>query len=108
MKLKIVPSKILLLMLGSLGCATTAPQSSTQTWLAARIARAGTHNPCMPNTTTTENCFDDQGLVWSTCAWNTCGLSRPCREVQQRNVAAGSCGEPEWPACRMDDRSSRK
>ena len=93
--------KIWLLLLASVACSATVSLPSTpQTQLAARIEHAGTHDPCVPGEKATSNCLDDDGLVWSACAWNSCGLEKPCREDHQRKVAEGSCGEPDWPACK--------
>lgn len=91
--------KFLLLLLIAVSCAPTIPVSPEQVALWSRISHASTHYPCTPNATTSEACLDDQGLVWSTCAWNTCGISEGCRREHQHVVAAGSCGGPDWPPC---------
>ena len=93
--------KFLVLLLIVVSCARVMPVSSPQTQLASRIEHASTHNRCTPDVGMTMDCMDDQGLVWTACAWNACGLSGTCRETHQRAVADGSCGEPDWPACKL-------
>jgi len=91
--------RILTIFLAVTSCASPTVLSASQVQRAARFDRASTHYPCAPNATTDVACVDDQGIVWSACAWNSCGIGPACREEHQRIVMAGSCGEPEWPAC---------
>jgi len=82
-------------------CGTVPTTKATpESELAARVARASTHVPCVSGEKAAGPCLDDQGNVWSKCAWNSCGVDAECRVASQARVAAGSCGEPEWPACR--------
>ena len=81
------------------GCATAETRSTPQTQLASRIEHASTHNPCPPNQPVSGSCLDDQGLVWSACAWNGCGRDTDCRHHSQEVIASHDCGLPDWPAC---------
>jgi hypothetical protein len=90
---------IVILLIVACGCATAAPPSTPQTQLAARIEHASTHNPCLPGQSVTANCLDDQGLVWTMCAWNSCGFNEECRKWHQTSLVRGNCGPPDWPAC---------
>lgn len=96
MKLKIA------IALALVSCTHAELPSSSDPRLAARIGRASTHNPCTPELPVTSNCLDDQGLVWSICAWNACGIDEQCRKIYQNHQVAQNCGEPEWPACSID------
>lgn len=87
---------LFIVVLAILSCATP---STPQTQLASRISHASTHNPCTPNATVSEACLDDDGLVWSACAWNSCGMSQTCRDDQQKSQLAGNCGTSDWPPC---------
>jgi len=67
----------------ALACSCAERQPAPDAQPAARIAGAGTRKPCSPGKITTADCLDDQGLVWSACAWNSCGMDRQCREQYQ-------------------------
>jgi hypothetical protein len=97
---------MLLLILALAACATAQPPSTPQTQLAARIEHASTHNPCTPDQAVTADCLDDFGLVWSKCAWNSCGIDQSCRQLHQTraNDIDSNCGGPDWPACRPNGK----
>ena len=84
-------------------CASTPP-STPETQLGARLESASTHLKCHPHYAVQTSCVDEQGLVWTACAWNNCGIEQPCRGEAQSKVAAGSCGEPYWPACKGEPK----
>lgn len=89
----------LLLLLAFTACATSRPMTPAEVQLASRIVHASTHNPCTPDEPVKADCLDDQGIVWSACAWNSCGMGSECRERHQRKVVENSCGGPDWPPC---------
>ena len=93
-----------LVALALAGCVHPTPPSTPEAQLAARIEHAGPHVQCVSGLSTTMDCIDNQGLVWTACAWNICGIDPPCRSKSQAKVVAGSCGEPDWPACQTSDR----
>lgn len=92
---------VLILVAFAIGmsCAHSDPPSTPASQLAARFARASTKVACIPGGTVSVDCVDDQGLVWTACAWNGCGWDATCRAKFQASNMAGSCGEPEYPAC---------
>jgi len=79
-------------------CSSTLPQAP-ETRLAARFSQANTHEPCVPGQPSRASCLDDYGLVWSGCAWTSCGQYLECRAQHQALAAASNCGEPQWPSC---------
>jgi hypothetical protein len=87
-------------------CASAPPTPQTpNTELAARLAHAGTSQVCPVvwgghGMRITSDCLDDDGLVWSACAWNACGIDPSCRTREQEAAVLASCGGPEWPACK--------
>ena len=81
------------------GCAHSEPVSNIDSQLASRIEHASTHVACIPGHSTPVNCIDNMGLVWSACAWNTCGQDTVCRIEHQTSITTGSCGLPDWPPC---------
>jgi hypothetical protein len=92
------------LIIGTLASCATAPHDPTPgTELAARLEQAHAKPRCTPHYAVPASCVDDQGMVWSACAWNACGIEEPCRGEAQAKVAAGSCGEPYWPACKRKE-----
>lgn len=81
-------------------CATVEPPHTRESERTARWQHASTHNPCMPGARVAADCIDNEALVWSACAWNSCGVDPVCRKDGQTKVAAGSCGLDEWPPCK--------
>lgn len=86
------------------GCASAAP-STSDTQLASRFEHAKSVQFCPVEWNgvgqrLAVDCVDNEGLVWSSCAWNACGINPECRARSQEVVMRGSCGGPDWPACR--------
>ena len=83
MRKKIIMKIIPLIALLLLACASSPPESTPQTQLVARVAQASTSTRCPEQGEVASSCLDDQGLVWSACAWNNCGASPECRREHQ-------------------------
>lgn len=94
-------------------CASAPLAPSTpQAQLTARFAHASATSRCPVSalgqgSPVSANCIDDDGLVWSACAWNGCGVDLNCRVSSQDAVERGSCGGDEWPACVGGERAKR-
>jgi hypothetical protein len=92
-------TRILIICLLLAACGHVQQESTPETQLASRIEHASTHLACLPEQTMAYDCLDDKGLVWSACAWNSCGKEISCRIDSQTAVASRSCGTPDWPPC---------
>jgi len=87
------------------GCAASVAPSTPDTQLASRFAHAKSVQFCPVEWNgvgqrLAVDCVDSFGLVWSACAWNSCGINPECRTRSQEEVSRGSCGGPDWPACK--------
>lgn len=103
MRLKVIKFALLFVAIFlSCGYAGIFPLSSSTSQLQARLARAraASYPACNSTMPATTDCADSFGIIWSACAWNICGFEEDCRKESQKWIAAGSCGEPEWPACK--------
>ncbi|HUE39816.1 MAG TPA: hypothetical protein VMR29_09950 [Candidatus Binatia bacterium] len=44
-------------------------------------------------------CVADDGLTWSICAWNSCGVVAECRARHTFALSGGCGGGHGWPDC---------